>query len=88
MLLFQLHDHIAREILHEDPHDTLYYGRKDVGAFLSSILSQGGMVDGGVLLERATGEQLSARAMLDYFEPLRLWLVEQNAGRTGTLPGL
>jgi peptidyl-dipeptidase A len=38
VLLFQLHDHIAREILHESPRDTNYYGRKEVGTFLRSIL--------------------------------------------------
>lgn len=88
VLLFQLHDHIARAILHEDPHDTLYYGRREIGEFLSSILRRGATVDGGELLAEVTGEPLSARAMLEYFEPLRLWLVEQNAGRTYTCPEL
>lgn len=88
VLLFQLHDHIAREVLHEDPHDTLYFGRREVGEYLTSILRRGATVDGGALLEEVTGERLSARAMLEYFEPLRLWLVEQNAGRTHTLPEL
>mgnify|MGYP001954371623 CR=1 FL=1 len=41
VLLFQLHDHIAREILGEDPHDTLYSGREDVGRFLASVLEPG-----------------------------------------------
>jgi peptidyl-dipeptidase A len=88
VLLFQLHDHIARKVLHEDPHDTLYFGRREVGEFLTSILRRGATVDGGALLEEVTGERLSARAMLEYFEPLRQWLVEQNAGRTHTLPEL
>jgi peptidyl-dipeptidase A len=88
VLLFQLHDHIAREVLHEDPHDTLYFGRREVGEYLTSLLRRGATVDGGALLEEVTGERLSARAMLEYFEPLRLWLVEQNAGRTHTLPEL
>jgi peptidyl-dipeptidase A len=88
VLLFQLHDHIAREILHEDPHDTLYFGRRDVGAFLASILRPGATVDSRALLRQATGSDLSARAMLEYFEPLRAWLSEQNRGRTCTLPEL
>lgn len=88
VLLFQLHDHIAREILHEDPHDTLYFGRREVGDFLTAILRRGATEDGGALLQEVTGEPLSARAMLEYFEPLRLWLVEQNAGRTYTCPEL
>ena len=85
MLLFQFHDHIAREILHEDPRDTLYYGREEIGEFLSSILKPGATVDAQELLKSATGSELSARAMLEYFEPLRVWLVEQNAGRNYTL---
>jgi peptidyl-dipeptidase A len=85
VLLFQLHDHIAREILHEDPRDTCYYGRREVGDYLRSILEVGATQDGNELLVQRTGSQLSARAMVDYFEPLRLWLVEQNAGRKHTL---
>jgi peptidyl-dipeptidase A len=88
VLLFQLHDHIAREILGEDPHDTLYFGREDVGRFLASVLEPGATVGSRELLRRATGSQLSAQAMVDYFEPLRLWLVEANRGRTHTLPEL
>ena len=34
----------------------------------------------------ATGSDLSAQPMLDYFEPLMGWLEEQNRGRTHTLP--
>lgn len=86
VLLFQLHDHIARKLLREDPHDTCYYGRKEVGEFLSSILRPGASVDWQTLLKEKTGEGLSARAMLEYFEPLRKWLVEKNKGRKYTLP--
>jgi peptidyl-dipeptidase A len=86
VLLFQLHDHIAREILHEDPHDTSYFGRKDVGTFLKSILEPGASVDWKALLVEKTGSPLSARPMLRYFEPLMGWLKEQNKGRTSTLP--
>lgn len=85
VLLFQLHDHIAREILGEDPRDTNYYGRREVGDFLRTILAPGATVDGNELLREATGEGLSARAMLDYFAPLMDWLRQQNAGRTHTL---
>ena len=88
ILLFQLHDHIARNILHEDPHDTNYYGRKDVGRFLSSILRPGATVDSRKLLREATGQELSAKAMLNYFDPLMNWLVEQNKGRKHTLPDI
>jgi peptidyl-dipeptidase A len=88
VLLFQLHDHIAREILHEDPHDANYYGRREVGDFLRSILAPGASVDWRTLLRERTGGDLSAAAMVRYFEPLLGWLREQNAGRKATLAEL
>jgi peptidyl-dipeptidase A len=88
VLLFQLHDHVAREILGEDPHDTNYFGRHDVGEFLESILREGSTRDWQAMLREATGSGLSAEPMLRYFEPLRLWLVEQNRGRQSTLAEL
>ncbi len=88
VLLFQLHDHIAHNILREDPHDTNYYGRRDVGDFLRSLMKPGATIDWIELLREKTGSPLSARPMVDYFEPLRRWLVEANKGRTSTLPPL
>ena len=88
LLLFQLHDHIARNLLHEDPHDTNYYGRQEVGDFLKKILSPGASVDWRKLMRDSIGEELSAAAMLRYFEPLMEWLQKENAGRTCTLPEL
>ena len=88
ILLFQLHDHIARNILHQDPHATNYYGSKEVGAFLTSILSPGGTRDWRELTKEATGSDVSAQPMLRYFEPLMAYLQEQNKGRTHTLPDL
>ncbi len=85
VLLFQLHDHIAREILHEDPRDTDYYGRREVGDFLKTLLRPGALVDGNRLLEETTGQPLTAQPMLDYFAPLMDWLRVQNAGRTATI---
>jgi peptidyl-dipeptidase A len=40
------------------------------------------------VLHASTGRTLDARAIVDYFEPLYLWLKEQNRGRTATLPPL
>jgi peptidyl-dipeptidase A len=85
VLLFQLHDHIARNILNEDPRDTNYYGRREVGEFLRGILRPGASVDWRQVLREKTGEDLSAKAMVRYFEPLLLWLREQNRGRQHTL---
>jgi len=88
VILFQLHDHIARHLLGEDPHDTNYFGRREVGRFLTRILTPGASVDWRATLREAAGEELSARAMVAYFEPLLGWLREQNRGRAATLPGL
>jgi peptidyl-dipeptidase A len=86
VLKYQIHDHIARKILGVDPHEANYYGRKDVGDFLRSILEKGQTEDWRTLLRRTTGEDLSTRAMVEYFRPLTEYLEKANAGRTCTLP--
>jgi peptidyl-dipeptidase A len=86
VLLFQLHDHIARKILKQDPHATNYYGSKAVGDFLRKIMSPGSSRDWRAVLKETTGEDLSAKAMLRYFEPLMDYLKKVNAGRKYTLP--
>lgn len=86
VLLFQLHDHIANNILHQDPHATNYYGSKEVGDFLKQILTPGATRDWRELTREATGADVSAQPMLRYFEPLMSYLKEQNQGRTYTLP--
>jgi peptidyl-dipeptidase A len=88
ILLFQIHDHIAKEILHQDPHATNYYGNKDVGKFIGDIMKYGSSKDWREVLKEKTGSELSAKAMLDYFEPLMEYLKKENAGRKYTLPEL
>ena len=85
VLLFQVHDYIAKNILKQDVHATNYFGNKDVGKFIQEIMRPGGTGDWRKLLKDKTGEDLSARAMLDYFSPLMSWLKEQNKGRVYTL---
>lgn len=86
ILLFQVHDHIAKKILKQDPHATLYYGNKEVGNFLRDIMYWGGSKDWRKVLKDKTGEDLSARAMLEYFSPLMDYLKKANQGRKYTLP--
>ena len=78
---FQIHDHIARRILHQPPQSCDYAGNKEVGDFLKKFLSVGATRDWRRLLREATGEDLSTRAMKDYFAPLQKWLEKENAGR-------
>ena len=85
ILLFQVHDHISKNILHQDPHNTNYFGNKEVGKFIQEIMKPGSSEDWRKLLKDKTGEDLSARAMLDYFSPLMVWLKEENKGRKYTL---
>jgi peptidyl-dipeptidase A len=78
---FQMHDYIAKKILHQDPHHTNYAGHKEVGAFLKQVLAKGATEDWRKVLKDATGEDLSTRAMMEYFKPLMAWLEQQNKGR-------
>jgi peptidyl-dipeptidase A len=78
---FQLHDYIARKILHQPPQSCNYADNKEVGAWLNDILKKGGTEDWRKLLKEATGEDISTRAMAEYFKPLQSWLEEQNKGR-------
>jgi peptidyl-dipeptidase A len=88
VILFQLHDHIARKILKQDPRATNYYGSKAVGDFLRKIMRPGSSRDWRVVLKETTGEDLSAQAMLRYFEPLMSYLKQVNKGRKYTLAEL
>ncbi len=81
VILHQLHRYICEQLLQQDVHAANYYGNAQVGIYLESILSAGGTRDWNRLLYEATGEPLTASAMLDYYEPLMAWLQEQNAGR-------
>lgn len=87
-LLFQLHNHIAKNILQQDPHDTDYYGSRAVGDFLRTIMEPGQTRDWRTVLRETTGRELDGQAMVEYFAPLQAWLVEQNRGRKYTLPDL
>lgn len=85
VILFQLHDHIAKNILKQDPRATNYWGNKEVGEFLKSIMYPGASQDWRKVLKEKTGEDLNAKAMLSYFEPLMAYLKEVNKGRKYTM---
>jgi peptidyl-dipeptidase A len=87
-LLFQLHNHIATNILHQNPHDTDYFGNKQVGDFLKALMAPGASRPWRDVLKETTGQDMNAQAMVQYFAPLYNWLKGQNAGRTYTLPSI
>ncbi len=86
VLLFQMHDYIATNILHQDPHATNYYANKEVGKWLADIMKIGATKNWRQVLKNSTGGELSAHAMLAYFEPLMGYLKRVNEGRNYTLP--
>jgi peptidyl-dipeptidase A len=81
VLKYQLHDHICREILGQDVHACNYFGSREAGEFLAGILSAGKLRDWRELLREATGQDLTTRPMVAYFEPLTRFLAEENDGR-------
>lgn len=85
ILLFQVHDFISKNILHQDVHATNYFGNKEVGKFIQDLMKPGSSADWRKLLKDKTGEDLSARAMLEYFQPLMEWLKKENKGRKYSL---
>jgi peptidyl-dipeptidase A len=78
---YHLHDYIATKLLHADPRNCNFYGNKEVGAFLYNLMKQGATRDWRQLIKEATGEELSAKAMLDYYRPVLDYLRQQNQGR-------
>jgi peptidyl-dipeptidase A len=81
VLKFQWHDYIARHILKQPPQCCNYANRIDVGDFLRKMMRLGGTEDWRKVLKDATGEDLSTRAMVAYYQPLLEWLKKQNEGR-------
>lgn len=81
LIKYQLHMYIAKNILHQDPHNCNYYGNKEVGKFLTDILKLGATEDWRKVIKEKTGEEISPRAMLEYFQPVQEYLKKVNAGR-------
>lgn len=86
IILFQLHDYIANEILNQDVYATNYYAEPSIGEFLSKLMRTGATKDWRKLIKDMTGSEISAEPMLDYFAPLMEWLKKENEGREYTLP--
>jgi peptidyl-dipeptidase A len=74
VIKYQLHDYIARKILRQDPHNCNYYGNKEVGKWLTDILSLGATRDWRQVIKEKTGEEVSSRAIIEYFKPLEPYL--------------
>jgi peptidyl-dipeptidase A len=86
VLLFQFHTYIADSILKQDPHATNYWGNKAVGDFLRKVMSPGSSIDSRELMRSTIHSDMSAKAMVDYFAPLMVYLKKVNSGRSHSLP--
>jgi len=85
-LLFQLHQHIAEDILKQNPRSTNYFGKQEIGNFLEKILKPGKTRKWRGLLKETIQEDISSKAMIEYFNPLMNYLKEKNQGKRYTLP--
>jgi peptidyl-dipeptidase A len=81
LIKFQLHDHICSKILKQDVRACDYSGSKEVGAFLKGILALGATRDWRAVIKDATGEPISPRAMIAFYQPLGDELAKRNAGK-------
>ena len=80
LIKFQLHDHICTTILKQDVRSCDYFGQKAVGDFLRGILSLGATRDWRSVIKEATGEDISPRAMMSFYQPLLEILAQKNVG--------
>ncbi len=80
LIKFQLHDHICRKIVKQDPRACDYSGSEPAGRFLRDILKLGATRDWRQLMREATGEDIGPRAMLDFYQPVLEDLAKRNQG--------
>jgi peptidyl-dipeptidase A len=81
LIKFQLHDHICTKILKQDVRACDYSGSQAVGDFLRGILKLGATRDWRAIIKDATGEPISPRAMMAFYQPLVDELAKRNTGK-------
>ncbi|HET6281365.1 MAG TPA: M2 family metallopeptidase [Polyangia bacterium] len=84
LIKFQLHDHICSKILKQDVRACDYSGSKEVGDFLRGIMKLGATRDWRAVIKEATGQPISSRAMMAFYQPLSEELTKRNAGKDCT----
>ena len=63
-------------------HRCSFYGNEEVGQNLNAMLEMGASKPWPDALEAFTGErEMSGKALVEYFAPLKAWLDEQNEGK-------
>ena len=64
-------------------HRCSFYGNREVGKKLGAMLEMGASKPWPDALEVMTGKrEMSGAAMMEYFAPLKVWLDEQNTGKS------
>ena len=83
LLQFQFYEAACRQAGWKGPlHRCSFYGDKQVGARLNAMLALGASKPWPEALKTFTGtSEISGKAMLAYFAPLKAWLDEQNKGK-------
>ncbi|MBV1900230.1 MAG: M2 family metallopeptidase [Kordiimonadaceae bacterium] len=84
VLQFQFHQAACQQAGWEGPlHRCSVYGNKDVGTRLNAMLEMGASKPWPDALEAFTGTRdMDGSAVVAYFEPLKVWLDEQNKDRS------
>ncbi len=84
ILQFQFHRALCQTAGVEGPLNRCsIYGNKEAGKKLEAMLAMGASRPWPDALEALTGSrQMDATAIVDYFQPLLVWLKEQNQSRT------
>ena len=80
---FQFYRAMCKAAGHTGPlYQCSFYGSKEAGAKLAKLLEAGASKPWTLTLEEFTGEKgLDASAIMEYFQPLKVWLDRQNAGK-------
>lgn len=81
VIAHQLHRYVCRAVVGQDVHAANWFGSRPAGEFLHSIMALGATAGGADVLRRATGEDISAQALVEYYAPLMAWLQGENAER-------
>lgn len=84
ILQFQFHKALCDAAGYEGPlAECSIYGSKEAGEKLKAMLAMGASRPWPEALEALTGQrQMDATALVEYFQPLRTWLQEQNQGQS------
>jgi len=84
ILQFQFFEAACKQAGWKGPlHRCSFYGNKKVGEKMNAMLAMGASRPWPDALEAFTGSrEISGQAMIRYFEPLTVWLKEQNKGKS------